>query len=198
MNALVVDDIPENRDVLFAMLSQIGCEVKTVENGRQALASVKTQPPDIVFLDMRLPEMDGIEVARRLLGQSNGGGTKIVATSASAFEHQRKRCLRSGCDDFLSKPLLVDRVYQCLEHLLGVEFEYKAAAQTTAVVASPLDLAQIVLPEDLALRLMMAAELHSTTVLKNCLTEVEQLGASGERLAEHLRGFAQASIWKPS
>ena len=54
VHALVVDDIPENRDVLFTMLSQIGCEVRAAENGRQALASVETHRPDIIFLDVRL------------------------------------------------------------------------------------------------------------------------------------------------
>ena len=192
VHALVVDDIAENRDVLFTMLSQIGCQVTTVENGRQALASVTTYRPDIIFLDMRLPEIDGLEIARRLLGQLNTDETKIVATSASAFEHERMRCLRAGCDDFLAKPLLVARVYQCLENLLQVDFEYKAVAAPSGKNAPALDLAQITLPEDLALRLTMAAELHSTTVLKSCLTELEQLGAPGKRLAAHLRGFVQS------
>jgi signal transduction histidine kinase/CheY-like chemotaxis protein len=192
VHALVVDDIPENRDVLFTMLAQIGCQVTTVENGRQALASVNTHRPDIIFLDMRLPEMDGLEIARRLLDQLDSSDTKIVATSASAFEHERMRCLRAGCDDFLAKPLLIARVYQCLEHLLEVDFEYKVDAAPAAKDASPLDLAQITLPEDLALRLTMAAELHSTTVLKSCLGELEQLGPPGQRLAVHLRGFVQS------
>ncbi len=72
-----------------------------------------------------------------------------------------------------------------------MDFEYKTVLAPSAETAPPLDLAQIVLPEDLSLRLMMAAELHSATVLKACLIEVEQLGLAGERLAVHLRGFAQ-------
>jgi len=192
VSALVVDDIPENRDVLFTMLSLIGCEVTAAENGRQALACVAATQPDIIFLDMRLPEMDGLETTRRLIEQFGAGGVKIVATSASAFEHDRRRSLRAGCDDFIAKPILSERVYQSLEHLLQVEFEYKSVPPETREAASALDLAQIMLPEDLALRVMMAAELHSATVLKNCLGEIEQLGASGRRLAEHLRGFLQS------
>jgi hypothetical protein len=87
---------------------------------------------------------------------------------------------------------LAARVYQCLENLLQVDFEYKVNPASTAKGASPLDLAQVTLPEDLALRLTMAAELHSTTVLKSCLVELEQLGAPGQRLAVHLRGFVQS------
>ncbi|MDP9291142.1 MAG: CHASE domain-containing protein [Verrucomicrobiota bacterium] len=191
VSALVVDDMPENRDVLFTMLAQIGCDVTTAENGRQALASVAVTRPDIIFMDMRMPEFDGMETTRRLLAQSPGRA-KIVATSASAFEHDRKRCLRAGCDDFLPKPLLCERVYQSLETLLHVKFDYKLSTPNPAEPAAALDLAQVTLPEDLSLRLMMAAELHSTTVLKNCLTEVEALGIYGGRLAEHLRGFMQS------
>jgi signal transduction histidine kinase/FixJ family two-component response regulator len=192
VQALVVDDVVENRDVLFAMLAQIGCEVKTAASGRQALASVVSARPDIIFLDVRLPEIDGVEVAHCLLGALAPGATKIVATSASVFEHERMRCLRGGCDDFLAKPLLVERVYDCLQQHLQVDFDYKTALVSSEESEPPLDLAQILLPEDLALRLMMAAELHSATVLKSCLSEVAQLGPSGRRLAEHLREFAHS------
>jgi hypothetical protein len=73
-----------------------------------------------------------------------------------------------------------------LKNLLGVEFDFKAGAGG-AENPPLLDFSSIVLPEDLAVRLMMAAELHSATVLKNCLREVEDLGSSGQRLAVHLR-----------
>jgi CheY-like chemotaxis protein len=84
VHALIVDDIPENRDVLFTMLSRIGCDVRAAENGRQALASVDTHRPDIIFLDVRLPEMDGLEVARCVLDRVEGNETKIVATRQTA------------------------------------------------------------------------------------------------------------------
>ena len=88
----------------------------------------------------------------------------------------------------MAKPFRGERIYATLKTLLGVEFDYK---QREAGDGAPLmhDLGRIVLPEDLATRLMMAAELHSATVLKNCLKEVEELGPSGQRLAEHLREF---------
>jgi DNA-binding response OmpR family regulator len=111
-----------------------------------------------------------------------------VATSASALEHEREMYLQAGCDDFVAKPFRAERIYAALGHLLGAEFEYEAAPMD--IESAPvLDLGRIVLPEELTVRLMMAAELHSATVLKNCLREVEQTGPAGERLAEHLRGF---------
>jgi signal transduction histidine kinase/CheY-like chemotaxis protein len=188
VRALVVDDIRENREVLAIMLTAIGCEVILAENGRQALEAVRVSRPDIVFMDMRLPELDGIEATRRIVEESDPAGVKIVATSASALAHEREQYLKAGCDDFVAKPFRAERIYDCLPRLLGSEFTYKPERELPEP-AGTIDLSQITLPEDLSVRLSMAAELHSATVLKNCLREVEQLGPAGERLAQHLRGF---------
>lgn len=188
VRALVVDDIAENREVLALMLTVIGCEVVVAEHGRQAVEAVRVSRPDIVFLDMRLPELDGTEAARRILDEVGATAVKIVATTASALQHERERYLRSGCDDFVAKPFRAERIYACLETLLGVEFSYREVAGTVEPVGS-IDLRQVVLPEDLAARMTMAAELHSATVMKACLQEMEALGPAGVRLAQHLRGF---------
>lgn len=110
---------------------------------------------------------------------------KIVATSAAALTHERERHLQAGCDDFVAKPFRAERIYGCLGQLLGVSFDHAppAAAEQT------IDLRPLTLPEDLAARLAMAAELHSATVLKVCLAEMEILGPAGERVAGHLRTF---------
>jgi signal transduction histidine kinase/CheY-like chemotaxis protein len=188
VRALVVDDIRENREVLSTMLAAIGCEVVLAENGRQALEAVAASRPGIVFMDMRMPEIDGLEATRRIVSDYGQLGVKVVATSASALEHQREMYLRTGCDEFVAKPFRAERIYATLRNLLGVEFEY-SPAPADAGDANVLDLRSIVLPEDLVTRLVMAAELHSATVLKNCLREVEQTGPPGKRLAAHLREF---------
>ncbi len=188
IRALVVDDIPENREVLALMLTLIGCEVVLAENGRQAVEVVRVSRPQIVFMDMRMPEFDGIEATRRIIAEFGAEEVKIVATSASALSHERAECLKAGCDDFVAKPFRADRIYGCLKHLLGAEFLYKDE-QSEAESGESVDLLQLTLPEELAARLTMAAELHSATVLKGCLVEMEQLGVAGQRLAQHLRTF---------
>lgn len=188
VRALVVDDIAENREVLSTMLTLIGCEVVLAENGRQALEAVRVSRPQIVFMDMRMPELDGVEATRRIAEEFGETGVKVVATSASALTHEKEQYLKAGCDDFVAKPFRAERIYACLLHLPAVEFVYKErpAADESG---DTIDLRQITLPEDLASRLAVAAELHSATVLKSCLGEVEKLGPAGERLAQHLRGF---------
>ncbi len=188
VRALVVDDILENRSVLSTLLAMVGCEIILAENGRQAVEAVRVSRPDIVFMDMRLPEMDGLEATRRIVAEFAPAGIKVVATSASALDHERQRYLEAGCDDFVAKPFRAERIYACLRHQLHVEFLHRDRP-TSGDALPAIDLARLALPEDLAARLVMAAELHSATVLKNCLGEVGQLGPHGLRLAGHLRGF---------
>lgn len=188
VKALVVDDIRENREVLASMLTLIGCEVVLAEHGRQAVEVVRVSRPQIVFMDIRMPAFDGLQATRRILEEFDPEEVKIVATSASALAHERELCLQAGCDDFVAKPFRAERIYGCLRNLLGAEFEYKEEP-VPEETGETIDLSQITLPEELATRLTMAAELHSATVLKSCLAEMEQLGTAGERLAQHLRAF---------
>lgn len=187
VRALVVDDIPENREVLANLLTLIGCEVVLAENGRQAVEVARISRPQIVYMDMRMPEFDGIEATRCITASIGEEEIKIVATSASVLTQERERYLQAGCDDFVAKPFRAERIYSCLKDLLGVEFVYKDEAVTDA--GDSIDLLQLTLPEDLAARLTMAAELHSATVLKGCLVEMDLLGPHGQRLAQHLRTF---------
>ena len=73
-------------------------------------------------MDMRLPDIDGAEVIRQLSREYREAGLKVVATSASALAHERERYLKAGADDFVAKPFRAERIYRCLEQLLGVDF----------------------------------------------------------------------------
>ncbi len=188
LRALVVDDIAENRGVLSAMLSQIGCEVVLAGNGNQALEVTRVSRPQIVFMDIRLPGLDGIEATRKLISEFAPAGLKIIATSASALAQDREECLKAGCDDFVAKPFRAERIYECLRHVPDIRFEYDTP-EAEQFSDNTFDLGQITLPQELATRLTVAAELHSATVLKNCLTDVEELGPAGIRLSRHLREF---------
>jgi len=188
IRALVVDDIPENREVLAMMLTLIGCEVVLAESGRQAIEVVRVSRPQIVFMDMRMPGQDGVDATRRIVEEFGGLGVRVVATSASALTHERDAFLKAGCDDFVAKPFRAERIYSCLEHLAGATFVYKEPLKNDQPEET-VDLRQIELPEELVTRLTMAAELHSATVLKGCLSELEQMGGAEQRLAQHLKGF---------
>ena len=178
--ALVADDNKENREVLSQLLSDIGVTIITAENGKQAVDKVRTHRPDIVFMDIRMPQMDGLEATRQIL-ENIPSPPKMVAISASALAHEQKRYLESGFDDFIPKPFKAQQVYTCLANLLHIEYVLETT-DSTAV-----SLAEIVLPKDLFERLKEAAEISSVTELTSYLKEIESLGEAGQRLAEHLR-----------
>jgi CheY-like chemotaxis protein len=181
VTALVVDDVAENRDVLSKMLSDIGVEVTTSGNGQEAIESVRSNPPDIVFMDIRMPGMDGKVAALQIWEEIGHEATKIVAISASSLDHQKAEYLSFGFDAFISKPFLAERIYKCLADLLQVEYEYEEGES-----AESLDLTDIEIPLELLSRLREATEFYDITELKVRLSELARLGAEGQRLSEHL------------
>ena len=186
VRALVVDDRRENRDILGRMLTEIGCEVALAANGAEALQMARSIRPNIIFLDLLLPDMNGIEVARTLSATTPDENRKIVAHTASALEQYRDEAGRAGCADFIAKPIRAERLYECLRDHLGVEFDY-AVSEPEMKPATAWDAGPLRLPDELYARLATAAELHSTTVLKACLAELRLLGPDAEQLAEHIR-----------
>ena len=184
VKVLIADDIAENRDVLENMLSGIGCEVRLAENGSQAVELVRAELPDIAFMDIRMPVMDGVEAAEQIWSEFGWETLKVVALSASALEHQRQTYLEAGFDEFISKPFRFEQICECLARLLDVEFEMgEAEAAETPQTEAP----DVSLPGDLLTRLKAAAELYRVTQLEIDLNEVEGLGPAGKRLAERLR-----------
>jgi len=129
VKALVADDIKENRDVLSGLLSDIGIEVILAENGREAVEKTRIYRPNIVFMDIRMPVMDGLEATRQILEESPEDHLKIVAISASVLEHQQREFLEVGFDDFIPKPFRFEEVTECLKKLLQVEYEYEESLE---------------------------------------------------------------------
>jgi signal transduction histidine kinase/DNA-binding response OmpR family regulator len=183
--ALVVDDHRENADILTQMLAGVGCEVLAAANGGEALRLAREKSPKIVFLDVLLPDANGLSVARTLLAEM-AGRVKIVMHTASAMAQFREEAQQIGCAEFIVKPIRAEQVYECLQVHLGAEFEY-AAPVTEAAPPTGWEVGPLELPEELYARLSTAAELHSTTALKSCLLELRQLGPEPAKLAEQIR-----------
>jgi signal transduction histidine kinase/FixJ family two-component response regulator/sensor domain CHASE-containing protein len=186
VRALVVDDNPENRAVLRGLLTGVGCEVALAESGEEALAQTPVWRPDVIFLDLLLPGLSGVETARQLLQGPASGSRKIVAHTASALARHQDEARAAGCVDFIAKPFHSDRLYECLERHAGARFEYAEPPREHEARPS-LDHRRIEVPEELCARLMVAAELHSATVLKACVQELRQRGPETALLAEEIR-----------
>ncbi|MDA0336492.1 MAG: ATP-binding protein, partial [bacterium] len=192
IHALVADDVRANRDILEKMLQGLGATVETAANGREALDLLQASTPDIVFFDVRMPVMDGLEAIRHLRQMAGKVATvKAVAISASVLDHERASFLSAGFDDFIDKPFRFERLCACLAQHLGVEFESAdpKPGQEAGVRVEHFD--GLRLTTDLHTRLREAAELYSVTEIETYCSELEQLGDSGRDLAAHLRSLSQ-------
>ena len=185
VRALVADDVAENREILSSMLSGIGVEVEVVENGKEALDRMEELLPDVVFLDIRMPVLDGLETLELVQEDERWRQVKVVAVSASVLDHERTEFLQAGFDDFLDKPFRFEDVCGSLAQHLGVEFVYGEGGEESVGGAG--DWQRISLPEDLVSCLVKAAEFYSVTEIEGYLREMEGLGEGERKLASHLR-----------
>jgi CheY-like chemotaxis protein len=177
---LVVDDLEINRRLLREMLEGIGFEVDAVEGGVEALERMArvASPPDLVILDLRMPGMDGFELARRLRALPQGKGLKLIATSASVFSFTREDALSLGCDEFLPKPFKEHELTALLQACLGLEWETVAAPlkrlnELEGRVRNPWDLEAV-------RRMLEAANRGDISALRSDLAALRS-GCIGER-----------------
>ena len=184
VSALVADDVEENRDVLARMLADIGVSVAMVDNGERAVHEAKTEKLDIIFMDVWMPIMDGLEAAKQILAEFGDDHPKLVAVSASVLPQERQRYFDAGFDDFIPKPVSAGRVYECLARLLLIEYEYDKEVLS-------IDTSTVVLPEALVLRLKKAAGLGDVMELEKLLEDVCQTSEDGSQLAEQLMKLCQ-------
>ncbi|NIQ03782.1 MAG: response regulator [Nitrospinaceae bacterium] len=189
VKALVADDNPDNRAVLAHLLTNIGVTVVEAENGAMALEAVRQHQPDIIFMDIRMPVMDGKEAISQIMEEFGPQRFKIVTITASAMQHDREQYLKLGSHEVILKPFQANAVFECLKNLLGVEFIYQntQAAEAENRVPDPVDYSQIHIPKDLHLSLKEAAELHYVTRLRKSLPLLIETGKGGKALAENLK-----------
>lgn len=116
---LYVEDDEDSIYMLSNRLQREGFDVLVARNGREGLDLAHDQRPDLVILDLVLPEMDGFETARRLRASQATAGIPIVALSASVLPEHRHRAIDAGCDDFEIKPVEFSRLLEKIGGLLS-------------------------------------------------------------------------------
>jgi CheY-like chemotaxis protein len=106
LRILVADDNAVNVKVVTSLLARLGHAAKVATNGREVLAAIDQQPFDVVFLDIQMPEMDGLEAARRIRERESGREKPwLVALTANAMQSDRDECIAAGMNDHVAKPI---------------------------------------------------------------------------------------------
>ncbi len=121
---LVVDDKEVNRQLLVKYLQPLGFEIQEAKDGMEAINIWGEWDPHLIFMDMRMPVMDGYEATRHIKATTKGHATVIVALTASALEEDREVILSEGCDAYIRKPFTDIELYKILSKHLGVRYKY--------------------------------------------------------------------------
>jgi CheY-like chemotaxis protein len=113
---LIAEDNPVNQRVALRLVEKLGYSADTVSNGAQALIALSRTHYDLVLMDCMMPELDGFETTRQIRIRENGRDRlPVIAMTANAMKGDRERCLESGMDDYLSKPIDLARLAETLE-----------------------------------------------------------------------------------
>lgn len=123
---LIVDDEPDNFDVIEILLFKEGYHLNYVTNGKDALKLVETSPPDAILLDVMMPELSGIEVCRQIKANPLRQHIPIIMLTALTSKEDLARCFEAGADDFISKPVSGVELRARLRSLLRIKRQYEA------------------------------------------------------------------------
>jgi signal transduction histidine kinase/CheY-like chemotaxis protein/streptogramin lyase len=146
---LVVEDNLESRTLLHKVLAEVGFTVQEAVNGQQAVELHSNWHPHLIWMDMRMPVMDGYQATRQIKATPQGQDTAIIALTASAFEEERDEVLAAGCDGFVRKPFREAEVFEVMAQHLGVRYVYRDLAPHAGQEAEE-QLSQALTPTDLA------------------------------------------------
>ncbi len=193
---LVVEDNPESRALLCKLLRSVGFEVHEAVDGKEAVEAYATWRPHLLWMDMHMPVMDGLEATRRIRAlelKAQSKHVQILALTAHAFEEEKERILASGCDDFVRKPFRAAEIFDAMARHLDVRYVYEEGAERKAKgkeeplrdALTPEALAG--LPDDLLAELKQATIDLDMDLIQAIIERIRDLNAT---VADGLAGLA--------
>jgi PAS domain S-box-containing protein len=122
---LIAEDQLENQLLLSQLMTQVGLETEVVENGQDCVKRFQEWRPHLIWMDQRMPVMDGVHATQIIRKLPHGKEIKIIAVTASVVEEERQEILSVGMDDFVRKPYQSEEIYSCLAKQLGIQYVYQ-------------------------------------------------------------------------
>jgi signal transduction histidine kinase/CheY-like chemotaxis protein len=181
---LIVDDKAVNRQLMCKLLVPLGFEMQEASNGQEAIAIWEQWQPHLIWMDMRMPVMDGYEATKFIKSHVKGNATAVIALTASVLEEEKAIVLSAGCDDFLRKPFKEVTIFDALTKHLGVQFIYDDANTDVLSTLQPVLNTQHfqIMPQEWLIKLSEAAlEADTEQVMRliQDIPETETLLANG-------------------
>jgi CheY-like chemotaxis protein len=148
----------------------VGFQVREATDGQQGVEMWEQWQPHLIWMDMRMPVLDGYEATRRIKDMPGGNETKILALTASAFEEDRRKVLAAGCDDFVRKPFQEAEFFDKMAEHLGLSFVYEKEEQREEL--GPMDVDWSVLPSEWLQAVHRAAEVADSEELEELVEQI--------------------------
>jgi len=185
---LVVDDEPANRMLLAELLRSTGFTVDEASGAAEALDLYSAQPPDLIFLDVRIPGSNRSEAVKKLGSLKSVFHVPIIAVTASAFTENQVEILHLGVDEYIRKPFKINEIFDTLSVFLGVRYIYVNDDHAEEPdISADIECDEIaVLPEDLVARLCDAAQKLDQDCLMELIDEVEKHSEHCARVLRNL------------
>jgi signal transduction histidine kinase/CheY-like chemotaxis protein len=189
IKALVVDDIKENRDVLSLFLKNLGVEVTKAENGKDALEQIEKDKPHIVFMDIRMPVMDGVEALKEIQKKYPDKEMKVICITASTLQHQQDKYLEMGFDRYIGKPFQHSHILEAMEAILNIEYNYKETKKNKTVQEMQQDIvwSKVQIPSEIKTQILKDADSYSITGLEKSINQLREMENGGKDLEEILK-----------
>ena len=172
---MLVEDEAINREIGEELLSAIGLQVETAENGNVAVDRVKRSKFDLILMDIQMPELDGLEATRQIRQLSGGTTIPIVALTANAFTTDKERCFAAGMTDFLSKPVEPDELYVVLGKYLSAGKTACTLAPLAATLKEPIDHVQLIDELSILAELMSTGSIDAVQYFNQMESRLKQL-----------------------
>jgi two-component system sensor histidine kinase/response regulator len=136
---LIVEDSATNRLLMTKLMENLGFDVRVAVNGQEGIQVWQEWQPDLIWMDMQMPVLDGYAATRHIKATAQGQKTVVIALTANAFEEQRQQILACGCEDVMHKPIKKAKMLALLQQHLGLHYAYEAPS----AVESPQPLADL-------------------------------------------------------
>ena len=186
---LIVEDQPENRILLHKLIEPLGFEIREATNGQEAIDCAEQWHPNLIWMDIRMEIMDGMEATRRIKASELGSNIKIIALTAHALEEERREILDAGCDDFIRKPFREAEIYEALKRHLRIEYKYKNRNGADVNPISEITNQQFnTLPADVLHQLYDALIILDTNRI---LALINEISLCDEKAGNYLKTFAE-------
>jgi CheY-like chemotaxis protein len=171
---LVVEDDQENQKLMKYLLQRAGFQVRIAHDGAEGVECFREWQPHFIWMDLRMPVMNGFDTTRRIRALEGGREVKIAAVTASGFAEGRTEALAAGMDDYIRKPYRPSEIFECMARQLGGRYQRKAVAVAGEPVAE-------LRPEDLA---ALPQELRAGLREALLALDVERISAAIDRVSQ--------------